>query len=159
MPHYSLHSLSKCPVCLFVSLLCALIVEKCGRKILYLSGFGMVIIGLSLLFVSSFVSITSSLRWICSIAGMSLMMNGHSLGPVLSFILPSELCPAAIKAKTVAFSQTICHFLLVIIVFCFPPLYNIVGSYVLLPLLGVSLFIWVFALIFFPETKGKHLRK
>lgn len=133
------------------------LIEKTGRRRLYLIGSMGMAITLSLLAISFYFHMEGIFTLICIM--LFLAFFSSCIGPVF-WTLVSEIFPNRIRGKAVAFAsftQWIFNFLVVLL---FPHfLASLGGALTFLFLAFMSLMQWLFTYFYVPETKGKSLEE
>jgi sugar porter (SP) family MFS transporter len=142
----------------FVSTFVAiLLIDKVGRRLLYLIGSMGMAITLVLLALSFYFNLDSIITLICIM--LFLMFFSSCIGPVF-WTLVSEIFPNRIRGKALAFAsftQWIFNFLVVLL---FPHFLKLLGGTVSFMFLALMSFVqWLFTYFYVPETKGKSLEE
>jgi MFS transporter, SP family, arabinose:H+ symporter len=134
-----------------------LLIDKVGRRILYLIGSMGMAVTLVLLALSFYLKMEGIFTLICIM--LFLAFFSSCIGPVF-WTLVSEIFPNRIRGKALAFAsftQWIFNFLVVLL---FPHFLALLGGAITFLFLAVMSFIqWLFTLMFVPETKGKSLEE
>jgi SP family arabinose:H+ symporter-like MFS transporter len=133
------------------------LIDKAGRRLLYLIGSAGMVITLLLLAGSFFWKMEGIFTLICIMLFIAFFAS--CIGPVF-WTLVSEMFPNRIRGKAVAFAsftQWIFNFLVVLL---FPHfLASLGGAKTFLFLALMSLVQWLFTYFYVPETKGKSLEE
>jgi len=133
------------------------LIEKTGRRRLYLIGSMGMAITLFLLAISFYLNLDGIITLICIM--LFLAFFSSCIGPVF-WTLVAEIFPNRIRGKALAFAsftQWVFNFLVVLL---FPHfLASFGGAFTFLFLALMSLIQWLFTFIFIPETKGKSLEE
>jgi SP family arabinose:H+ symporter-like MFS transporter len=133
------------------------LIDKVGRRLLYLIGSAGMVITLLLLAGSFFWKMEGIFTLICIMLFIAFFAS--CIGPVF-WTLVSEMFPNRIRGKAVAFAsftQWIFNFLVVLL---FPHfLASLGGAKTFLFLALMSLVQWLFTYFYVPETKGKSLEE
>lgn len=133
------------------------LIDKAGRRLLYLIGSAGMVITLLLLAGSFFWKMEGIFTLICIMLFIAFFAS--CIGPVF-WTLVSEMFPNRIRGKAVAFAsftQWIFNFLVVLL---FPHfLASLGGAKTFLFLALMSLLQWLFTYYYVPETKGKSLEE
>ena len=136
-----------------------LLLERWGRRPLLLLGCIMSICGtisISLTTPMSFLSTIMSNY--LAVVGFSLISVGFSVGPsIVSYLLCGELAPQASRSTTLAFQGAFDFTVAVIVIFGFPPLHQMTGSYSTMPIAILGSVVSFFLYCYLPETKGKEV--
>jgi len=134
-----------------------MLVDRVGRKRLYLIGSMGMMITLILLATAFFLKFDGIFTLICIM--LFLASFSSCIGPVF-WTLVSEIFPNRIRGKAVAFAsftQWIFNFLVVLL---FPHFLSIFGGGKTFIFLAFISFIqWLFTYLYVPETKGKSLEE
>ncbi|XP_046973447.1 facilitated trehalose transporter Tret1-like [Vanessa cardui] len=140
------------------SLTLAVIVERCGRKLLLIGCFlisavSMTVIAILMIVQEQGGSIPSWLPVVAII--LSVTMYGAGVSP-LPYIIMTEMFSFQIRAKVVGTVVTFAWFLTFLLVTIYAPMANTLGQYSPFIFYGViNLAGAIFTMIFIPETKGK----
>jgi SP family arabinose:H+ symporter-like MFS transporter len=133
------------------------LIDKAGRRLLYLIGSAGMVITLLLLAGSFFWKMEGIFTLICIMLFIAFFAS--CIGPVF-WTLVSEMFPNRIRGQAVAFAsftQWIFNFLVVLL---FPHfLASLGGAKTFLFLALMSLVQWLFTYFYVPETKGKSLEE
>ena len=133
------------------------LIDKAGRRLLYLIGSAGMVVTLLLLAGSFFWKMEGIFTLICIMLFIAFFAS--CIGPVF-WTLVSEMFPNRIRGKAVAFAsftQWIFNFLVVLL---FPHfLASLGGAKTFLFLALMSLVQWLFTYFYVPETKGKSLEE
>lgn len=133
------------------------LIDKVGRKFLYLIGSAGMVVTLIMLSISFYLEIEGLFTLICILLFIAFFSS--CIGPVF-WTLVSEIFPNKIRGKAVAFAsftQWIFNFLVVLL---FPHvLSKIGGAATFLFLAAMSLIQGLFTYFYIPETKGKSLEE
>ena len=133
------------------------LIDKAGRRLLYLIGSAGMVVTLLLLAGSFFWKMEGIFTLICIMLFIAFFAS--CIGPVF-WTLVSEMFPNRIRGKAVAFAsftQWIFNFLVVLL---FPHfLASLGGAKTFLFLALMSLVQWLFTYFYVPETKGKTLEE
>ncbi len=134
-----------------------LLIDKAGRRMLYLIGSMGMTGTLVLLALSFYLKMEGIITLVCIMLFLSFFSS--CIGPVF-WTLVSEIYPNRIRGKALAFAsftQWIFNFLVVLL---FPHFLAKVGGGVTFLFLAVMSFTqWLFTYLFVPETKGKSLEE
>jgi len=144
-------------VFLFSTFIAIAIIEKTGRKLLMLVGTGLMAITLFILSLAFNVENQSGII-ILILVMVYIGTFGFTLGPVV-WVLISEMYPAEIRGRAIAFTAASLWVATFIVVLVSPYLLEIgpVFNFVTFGILNVVGFI--FCLRYLPETKGKTLEQ
>jgi len=144
-------------VFLFSTFIAIAIVEKTGRKLLMLVGTGLMAVTLFILSLAFSVENQSGVI-ILILVMVYIGTFGFTLGPVV-WVLISEMYPAEIRGRAIAFTAASLWVATFIVVLVSPYLLEIgpVFNFVTFGILNVVGFI--FCLRYLPETKGKTLEQ
>lgn len=133
------------------------LIDKVGRKLLYLIGSTGMVVTLVMLSISFYLKIEGMFTLVCIMLFIAFFAS--CIGPVF-WTLVSEIFPNKIRGKAVAFAsftQWIFNFLVVLL---FPHvLSSLGGATTFLVLAIMSLLQWLFTFFYLPETKGKSLEE
>ncbi len=133
------------------------LIDRVGRRLLYLIGSAGMVVTLLLLAGSFFWKMEGIFTLICIMLFIAFFAS--CIGPVF-WTLVSEMFPNRIRGKAVAFAsftQWIFNFLVVLL---FPHfLASLGGAKTFLFLALMSLIQWFFTYFYIPETKGKSLEE
>ena len=133
------------------------LIDKVGRRLLYLVGSVGMTITLILLALSFYLGLSGIFILICILLFMAFFSS--CIGPAF-WTLVSEMFPNRIRGKAVAFAsftQWIFNFLVVLL---FPHfLASVGGAATFLFLAAMSFVQWLFCYLYLPETKGKSLEE
>jgi len=133
------------------------LIEKVGRRLLYLIGS----MGMAVTLVMLAVSFYLKMNGIFTLIFIMLFLASFSscIGPVF-WTLVSEIFPNRIRGKALAFAsftQWIFNFLVVLL---FPHFLALLGGAITFLFLALMSFIqWLFTYFYVPETKGKSLEE
>ena len=134
-----------------------LLIDKAGRRVLYLTGSMGMAVTLVLLALSFRLRLDGIFTLVCMVLFLSFFSS--CIGPVF-WTLVSEIYPNRIRGKAVAFAsftQWIFNFLVVLL---FPHFLALLGGAVTFLFLALMSFIqWLFTYLYIPETKGKSLEE
>ena len=133
------------------------LIDKVGRRLLYLTGSMGMAITLVMLALSFYLKMNGIITLICMVLFLSFFSS--CIGPVF-WTLVSEIYPNSIRGKALAFAsftQWIFNFLVVLL---FPHFLKLLGGTVTFLFLATMSFLqWLFTLLYVPETKGKTLEE
>ncbi len=133
------------------------LIDKAGRRMLYLIGSLGMTITLILLALSFYFGMSGIFTLICILLFIAFFAS--CIGPAF-WTLVSEMFPNRIRGKAVAFAsftQWIFNFLVVLL---FPHfLASVGGAATFLFLAAMSFLQWLFCYLYLPETKGKSLEE
>jgi sugar porter (SP) family MFS transporter len=133
------------------------LIDKVGRRMLYLTGSMGMAVTLVLLALSFYLKMNGIITLICMVLFLSFFSS--CIGPVF-WTLVSEIYPNRIRGKALAFAsftQWIFNFLVVLL---FPHFLKLLGGTVTFLFLAAMSFIqWLFTLMYVPETKGRTLEE
>jgi sugar porter (SP) family MFS transporter len=134
-----------------------LLIDKVGRRLLYLIGSLGMAVTLMLLAISFYLKLDAIFTLICIM--LFLVFFSSCIGPVF-WTLVSEIFPNRIRGKALAFAsltQWIFNFLVILF---FPHFLELLGGAVTFLFLALMSFLqWLFTLLYVPETKGKSLEE
>ncbi|KAM9330845.1 solute carrier family 2, facilitated glucose transporter member 11-like [Gastrophryne carolinensis] len=137
-------------------MLCITIIERCGRKVLLLSSYGLMAIMLVLLTVT--ISFQWWADWIpyCSAVFIFLFIFFYGLGPgTLTVALLIEICSHSTRAAVFVIVSSLNWIGIYIIGMSFPFIVGAVGHYCFLFFILCIVGSGTFLFVFLPETKGK----
>jgi sugar porter (SP) family MFS transporter len=133
------------------------LIDKVGRRILYIVGSAGMVITLLMLAISFYLKIEGLFTLICIMLFIAFFAS--CIGPVF-WTLVSEIFPNRIRGKAVAFAsftQWIFNFLVVLL---FPHVLSSLGGATTFLLLAImSIVQLLFTYFYLPETKGKSLEE
>jgi sugar porter (SP) family MFS transporter len=133
------------------------LIDRVGRRVLYLAGSAGMTITLILLAISFYLKLNGVFTLVCIM--LFLASFSSCIGPVF-WTLVSEIYPNRIRGKALAFAsftQWIFNFLVVLL---FPHFLKLLGGMVTFLFLALMSFIqWLFTYLYVPETKGKSLEE
>jgi SP family arabinose:H+ symporter-like MFS transporter len=133
------------------------LIDKVGRRLLYLIGSMGMAVTLVLLALSFYLKLSGIITLVCIM--LFLVCFSSCIGPVF-WTLVSEIFPNRIRGKALAFAsftQWIFNFLVVLL---FPHFLALLGGAITFLFLAVMSFTqWLFTLLYVPETKGKSLEE
>lgn len=134
-----------------------LLIDKVGRRRLYLIGSMGMGVTLVMLALSFFFSLSSVLTLACIMLFIAFFAS--CIGPVF-WTLISEIFPNRIRGSAIAFAsftQWIFNFLVVLL---FPYFLKSIGGATTFMFLAIMSFLqWLFTYLYVPETKGKSLEE
>jgi len=141
----------------FSTFIAIAIIEKTGRKILMLFGTGIMAVTLILLALA-FSGENQSGIYILILVMIYIGTFGFTLGPVV-WVLISEMYPAEIRTRAIAFTSASLWVATFIVVLISPFLLEIGAVFNFLTFGILNLAGFVFCLKYLPETKGKTLEQ
>jgi sugar porter (SP) family MFS transporter len=134
-----------------------LLIERVGRRMLYLAGSAGMALSLIVLAISFYFRLNSLITLACIMVFIAFFSS--CIGPAF-WTLVSEIYPNRIRGSAVAFAsftQWIFNFLVVLF---FPYFLAFVGGAATFLFLALMCIIqWLFSYFYIPETKGKSLEK
>jgi sugar porter (SP) family MFS transporter len=133
------------------------LIDKVGRRLLYLVGSLGMTLTLILLALSFYFGLSGIFTLICILLFMAFFSS--CIGPAF-WTLVSEMFPNRIRGKAVAFASFTQWFFNFLVVLLFPHFLASVGGAVTFLFLAVMSFVqWLFCYLYLPETKGKSLEE
>lgn len=133
------------------------LIDKAGRRVLYLVGSLGMTITLILLALSFYFGLSGIFTLICILLFMAFFAS--CIGPAF-WTLVSEMFPNRIRGKAVAFASFTQWFFNFLVVLLFPHFLASVGGAATFLFLAVMSFVqWLFCYFYLPETKGKSLEE
>lgn len=139
------------------TLVAIFLIDKAGRRMLYLVGSLGMTITLLMLALSFYFSLSGIFILVCILSFTAFFTS--CIGPAF-WTLVSEMFPNRIRGKAIAFAsftQWIFNFLVVLL---FPHfLVSLGGAVTFLFLAAMSFIQWLFCYLYLPETKGKSLEE
>jgi sugar porter (SP) family MFS transporter len=138
---------------LFMTLISVALMDKAGRRVLFLlSQFGMALV--SALITLSAVYHFDAVTVTCVIAFVALFAIG--LGPIPWLIMP-EIFPTYAIASAASVGVTLNWVSNVAVSYAFEPVYELIGAWTFLIFAVFSFILGVIMYIILPETKGKSI--
>ncbi|XP_067406064.1 solute carrier family 2, facilitated glucose transporter member 11-like isoform X2 [Emydura macquarii macquarii] len=146
-------------ICEFLSsILCSLIIDKFGRRMLLLWGYGLMAFVLVLL--TTILSLQHQFFWMpyCSIALIFLFIFIFATGPAgASFPVIVELFTQSSRSSALTISMSLHWVGLYVIGMIFPYIMKSLGTFCFLIFTGFISVSWILIYRFLPETKGKSI--
>jgi sugar porter (SP) family MFS transporter len=134
-----------------------ILIDKAGRRMLYLVGSIGMTITLIMLSLSFYFGLSGIFTLICILLFMAFFAS--CIGPAF-WTLVSEMFPNRIRGKAVAFASFTQWFFNFLVVLLFPHfLASVGGTATFLFLAAMSFVQWLFCYLYLPETKGKSLEE
>jgi sugar porter (SP) family MFS transporter len=139
------------------TLIAILIIDKVGRRMLYLVGSIGMTVTLLMLALSFYLGLSGIFILICILLFIAFFAS--CIGPAF-WTLVSEMFPNRIRGKAVAFASFTQWFFNFLVVLLFPHfLASVGGAATFLFLAAMSFIQWFFCYLYLPETKGKSLEE
>ena len=133
------------------------LIDKAGRRILYLVGSLGMTFTLLLLAFSFYLELSGIFTLICIL--MFIAFFASCIGPAF-WTLVSEIFPNRIRGKAVAFASFTQWFFNFFVVLLFPHFLASAGGAATFVFLALMSFLqWLFTYLYLPETKGKSLEE
>jgi sugar porter (SP) family MFS transporter len=133
------------------------LIDKAGRRILYLVGSLGMTVTLLMLALSFYLGLSGIFILICILLFIAFFSS--CIGPAF-WTLVSEMFPNRIRGKAIAFASFTQWFFNFLVILLFPHfLASIGGAATFLFLAVMSFFQWLFCYLYLPETKGKSLEE
>ncbi|XP_029426807.1 solute carrier family 2, facilitated glucose transporter member 11-like isoform X2 [Rhinatrema bivittatum] len=146
-------------ICEAISImLCSLLVERYGRKLLLLTGYGLMAFVLGLLTVTLSLQVWSHWMPYASIALVFLFIIFFATGPLgATAVISIEIFNQFSRAAAFVIFGSLNWVGLYLITLAFPFVVTILGHFCFLVFLGCIVIGWIFIYFFLMETRGKSI--
>lgn len=139
------------------TLIAIFIIDKVGRRMLYLVGSIGMTITLLMLALSFYLGLSGIFILICILLFIAFFAS--CIGPAF-WTLVSEMFPNRIRGKAIAFVSFTQWFFNFLVILLFPHFLASIGGAATFLFLAVMSFVqWLFCYLYLPETKGKSLEE
>jgi len=139
------------------TLIAIFIIDKVGRRMLYLVGSIGMTVTLLMLALSFYLGLSGIFILICILLFIAFFAS--CIGPAF-WTLVSEMFPNRIRGKAIAFASFTQWFFNFLVILLFPHfLASVGGAATFLFLAAMSFVQWLFCYLYLPETKGKSLEE
>ncbi|XP_039360547.1 solute carrier family 2, facilitated glucose transporter member 11-like isoform X1 [Mauremys reevesii] len=145
-----------CEFC--AAIMCSLIIDKFGRRMLLLWGYGLM--ALILVLLTTALSLQHQFFWMpyCSVALIFLFIIIFATGPAgASFPIMVELFTQSSRSSALVISTSLHWVGLYVIGMIFPYVVESLGTFSFLIFVGFISIAWILIYRFLPETKGKSV--
>jgi len=139
------------------TLIAIFIIDKVGRRMLYLVGSIGMTVTLLMLALSFYLGLSGIFILICILLFIAFFAS--CIGPAF-WTLVSEMFPNRIRGKAIAFASFTQWFFNFLVILLFPHFLASIGGAATFLFLAVMSFVqWLFCYLYLPETKGKSLEE
>jgi len=139
------------------TLIAIFLIDKVGRRMLYLVGSIGMTITLLMLALSFYFELGGIFTLVCILLFIAFFSS--CIGPAF-WTLVSEMFPNRIRGKAVAFASFTQWFFNFLVILLFPHFLASIGGATTFLFLAVMSFVqWLFCYLYLPETKGKTLEE
>jgi sugar porter (SP) family MFS transporter len=139
------------------TLIAIFIIDKVGRRMLYLVGSIGMTVTLLMLALSFYLGLSGVFILICILLFIAFFAS--CIGPAF-WTLVSEMFPNRIRGKAIAFASFTQWFFNFLVILLFPHFLASIGGAATFLFLAVMSFVqWLFCYLYLPETKGKSLEE
>nr|XP_025044068.1 solute carrier family 2, facilitated glucose transporter member 5-like isoform X2 [Pelodiscus sinensis] len=155
IPYISLGA-GGCEFC--AAIVCSFMVDKFGRRMLFLWGYGLMVLVLVLL--TTTLSLQHQFFWMpyCSVVLLFLFIIIFATGPAGAFFpVMADLFTQSSRSSAFVISNSLHWTGLYVIGMIFPYVVRSLGTFCFLLFMGFISITWIFIYRFLPETKGKSL--
>ncbi|XP_026516313.1 solute carrier family 2, facilitated glucose transporter member 9-like [Terrapene carolina triunguis] len=155
IPYISLGA-GTCEFC--AAIMCSLIIDKFGRRMLLLWGYGLM--ALMLMLLTTTLSLQHQFFWMpyCSVALIFLFIVIFATGPAgASFPVMIELFTQSSRSSALVICMSLHWVGLYVIGMIFPYVVKSLGTFCFLIFMGFISISWILIYRFLPETKGKSV--
>ncbi|XP_030439066.1 solute carrier family 2, facilitated glucose transporter member 11-like [Gopherus evgoodei] len=145
-----------CEFC--AAIMCSLIIDKFGRRMLLLGGYGLM--ALMLILLTTTLSLQHQFFWMpyCSVTLIFLFILIFAAGPAgASFPVMIELFTQSSRSSALVISMSLHWVGLYVIGMIFPYVVKSLGTFCFLIFVGFISILWILIYRFLPETKGKSV--
>lgn len=139
------------------TLIAIFLIDKVGRRMLYLVGSVGMTVTLVMLALSFYLGLSGIFVLICILLFIAFFAS--CIGPAF-WTLVSEMFPNRIRGKAIAFASFTQWFLNFLVILLFPHFLASIGGAATFLFLALMSFVqWLFCYLYLPETKGKSLEE
>ncbi|XP_072921494.1 solute carrier family 2, facilitated glucose transporter member 11-like isoform X3 [Hemitrygon akajei] len=132
-----------------------LFVDRAGRRLLLMGGYGLMVI--SGIFFTISLALQDKISWMPYMSVISIFASivSFGIGPGVTGIIPMEIFDQTARPAAYMINGLLFWINFIIIGLTFPFIVEGLGSFCYVPFLSLSFFFVVFIGVFLPETKGK----